>query len=186
MPETPPRGGPPETLTLERYPSPIDGLWLAVDEQDVLRLLHFDRPEEDFLRIVARSYPKAQVVKGRAPPPVRDPLDAYFRGDLSALDRIRTRAVGTDFQQSVWSELRQIPAGETRSYGAMARRLGQPGASRAVGLANGSNPIAVVVPCHRVIGADGSLTGFGGGIPRKRWLLEHEGAHYVAPTARLL
>lgn len=177
--------GQPETLTIERYPSPIDGLWLAVDETGVLRLLHFDRPEEDFLRTVRRSYPKAQVVKGRAPPPVRDNLDAYFKGDLPALERIPIQAVGSDFQHSVWNELKAIPVGETRSYGAMARKIGQPSASRAVGLANGSNPIAVVVPCHRVIGADGSLTGFGGGIPRKRWLLEHEGAHYVAPTGKL-
>ncbi|WGM40887.1 methylated-DNA--[protein]-cysteine S-methyltransferase [Caulobacter sp. NIBR1757] len=176
---------PPETLTIERYASPIDGLWLAVDEDGILRLLHFDRPEEDFQRTVRRSYPKAQVVKGRAPPLVRDNLDAYFKGDLPALERIPTQAVGSDFQQSVWNELKQIPVGETRSYGAMARKIGQPSASRAVGLANGSNPIAVVVPCHRVIGADGSLTGFGGGIPRKRWLLEHEGAHYVAPTGKL-
>lgn len=185
MPEKQHSGGQPETLTIERYPSPIDGLWLAVDEAGVLRLLHFDRPEEDFLRTVRRSYPRAEVVKGRAPPAVRDNLDAYFKGDLPALGRIPTRAVGSDFQHSVWDELKQIPAGETRSYGAMARRIGQPSASRAVGLANGSNPIAVVVPCHRVIGADGSLTGFGGGIPRKRWLLEHEGAHYVAPTGKL-
>ena len=177
---------PPEVLTIERYASPIDGLWLAVDEDGILRLLHFDCPEEDFLRTVRRSYPKAQIVNGRAPPPVRDNLDAYFKGDLPALERIPTRAVGSDFQQSVWNELKQIPVGETRSYGAMARKIGQPSASRAVGLANGSNPIAVVVPCHRVIGADGSLTGFGGGIPRKRWLLEHEGAHYVAPTGKLL
>jgi methylated-DNA-[protein]-cysteine S-methyltransferase len=176
----------PETLTIERYLSPIDGLWLAVDQDGVLRLLHFDRPEEDFLMILRRSYPKAELVRGRAPPPVREPLDAYFAGDIVALDRIPVRAVGSDFQKSVWDNLRQIPVGLTMSYGAMARKLGKPDASRAVGLANGSNPIAVVVPCHRVIGADGSLTGFGGGLPRKKWLLEHEGAHFVPPTARLL
>ncbi|NBB14211.1 methylated-DNA--[protein]-cysteine S-methyltransferase [Caulobacter sp. SLTY] len=177
---------PPEILTIERYPSPIDGLWLAVDEAGVLRMLHFDRAEEDFLHSVRRSYPKAQVVKDRAAPQVRDNLDAYFAGDLAALARIPTSAVGSDFQHSVWAELKAIPHGETRSYGALARKLGKPDASRAVGLANGSNPIAVVVPCHRVIGADGSLTGFGGGLPRKTWLLEHEGAHFVPPTARLL
>ncbi|HYE45457.1 MAG TPA: methylated-DNA--[protein]-cysteine S-methyltransferase [Caulobacter sp.] len=177
---------PPETLTVERYPSPIDGLWLAVDEAGVLRMLHFDRAEEDFLHSVARSYPKAQLVKGRVPSSVRAHLDAYFAGDLAALARIPTGAVGSDFQRSVWAELKAIPHGETRSYGALARKLGKPDASRAVGLANGSNPIAVVVPCHRVIGADGSLTGFGGGLPRKKWLLEHEGAHFVPPTGRLL
>lgn len=177
---------PPETLTVERYASPIDGLWLAVDEAQVLRMLHFDRAEEDFLHSVGRSYPKARILMGRVAASVRDSLDAYFAGDLAALARIPTSAVGSDFQHSVWAELKQIPHGETRSYGALARKLGKPDASRAVGLANGSNPIAVVVPCHRVIGADGSLTGFGGGLPRKKWLLEHEGAHFVPPSARLL
>jgi methylated-DNA-[protein]-cysteine S-methyltransferase len=176
----------PETLTVERYRSPIDGLWLAVDGEGVLRLLHFDRPEEDFLLTLRRSYPKAALVRGRVPPSVREPLDAYFAGEIGALDRIPVLALGSDFQKSVWDNLRRIPVGQTMSYGAMARKLGKPDASRAVGLANGSNPIAVVVPCHRVIGADGSLTGFGGGLPRKKWLLEHEGAHFVPPTARLL
>lgn len=176
---------PPETLTLERYLSPIDGLWLAVDGDGVLRLLHFDRPEAAFVATVRRSYPQAALSSGRAPASVRGPLDAYFAGELGALDRIPTKAMGSEFQKSVWGQLRQIPVGQTLSYGAVARRLGKPDASRAVGLANGSNPIAVVVPCHRVIGADGSLTGFGGGLPRKKWLLEHEGAHFVPPTASL-
>jgi methylated-DNA-[protein]-cysteine S-methyltransferase len=85
------------------------------------------------------------------------------------------RMAGTEFQQRVWRELTKIPFGETRSYGQLAKRLNNPNGSRAVGLANGRNPIAIVVPCHRVIGADGSLTGFGGGIERKEWLLSHEG-----------
>ena len=85
---------------------------------------------------------------------------------------------GTDFQRSVWDALRTIPAGETLSYAALAERVGRPTAVRAVGLANGTNPIAVIVPCHRVIGSDSSLTGYGGGLDRKRWLLEHEGAAF--------
>jgi methylated-DNA-[protein]-cysteine S-methyltransferase len=88
---------------------------------------------------------------------------------------LRLRMQGTDFQQRVWRTLTEIPYGETWSYGQLAKRIGSPNASRAVGLANGRNPIAVIVPCHRVIGADGSLTGFGGGLPRKQWLLTHEG-----------
>jgi methylated-DNA-[protein]-cysteine S-methyltransferase len=84
--------------------------------------------------------------------------------------------VGTEFQLKVWDALQRIPAGQTRSYGQLAAEIGEPDAARAVGLANGANPIAIVIPCHRVIGADGSLTGFGGGLPRKRWLLTHEGA----------
>ncbi len=84
------------------------------------------------------------------------------------------RLNGTEFQRRVWGELREIPLGETISYGELARRLGTPGASRAVGLANGRNPVSIVVPCHRVIGADGRLTGYGGGLERKAWLLRHE------------
>jgi len=101
-------------------------------------------------------------------------LDAYFAGDLRCFD-LTLRPTGTTFQRAVWEQLRQIPYGEVVAYGEIARRLGRPSASRAVGAANGRNPLAVVVPCHRVIGADGSLTGYGGGLWRKRWLLAHEG-----------
>jgi methylated-DNA-[protein]-cysteine S-methyltransferase len=103
-------------------------------------------------------------------------LGAYFAGELADFD-IPMAMHGTDFQRRVWAELRRIPYGETISYGELARRVGSPKASRAVGLANGRNPVAIVVPCHRVIGADGSLTGYGGGLDRKVWLLEHEAAH---------
>jgi methylated-DNA-[protein]-cysteine S-methyltransferase len=101
-------------------------------------------------------------------------LDEYFSGKRQAFE-LPLKMQGTEFQQCVWRQLTKIPFGETWSYGQLAKRLGNPNASRAVGLANGRNPIAVIVPCHRVIGADGSLTGFGGGIPRKQWLLSHEG-----------
>jgi methylated-DNA-[protein]-cysteine S-methyltransferase len=101
-------------------------------------------------------------------------VHAYFAGDLSAIDRLPVAAGGTDFQRAVWRALRGIPCGETRSYAELARQIGHPAAVRAVGLANGANPVGVVVPCHRVIGSNGSLTGYGGGIARKRWLLAHE------------
>jgi methylated-DNA-[protein]-cysteine S-methyltransferase len=101
-------------------------------------------------------------------------LKEYFSGKRHEFE-LPLRMNGTEFQQSVWHELLKIPFGETRTYGQLAKRLGNPNGSRAVGLANGRNPIAVIVPCHRVIGADGSLTGFGGGIERKEWLLSHEG-----------
>ena len=101
-------------------------------------------------------------------------LQEYFAGKRREFD-LPLRMAGTEFQQRVWRELAQIPFGETRSYGQLAKRLDNPNGSRAVGLANGRNPIAIIVPCHRVIGADGSLTGFGGGIDRKEWLLTHEG-----------
>lgn len=100
-------------------------------------------------------------------------LSAYFVGRLKAFD-LRLAALGTPFQNTVWRALMDIPFGETESYGALAKRIGSEGAARAVGLANGRNPIAIIVPCHRVIGANGSLTGYGGGIERKKWLLDHE------------
>jgi len=103
-------------------------------------------------------------------------IAAYFAGDLASIEDLPAVAEGTEFQRAVWNALREIPTGETRSYGDIARRIGRPSAVRAVGLANGANPIGVVVPCHRVIGADGSLTGYGGGVDRKRWLLAHERA----------
>jgi methylated-DNA-[protein]-cysteine S-methyltransferase len=101
-------------------------------------------------------------------------LNEYFAGKRREFD-LPLRMAGTEFQRRVWRELAEIPFGETRSYGQLAKRLDNPNGSRAVGLANGRNPIAIIVPCHRVIGADGSLTGFGGGIDRKEWLLTHEG-----------
>ena len=111
-------------------------------------------------------------------------LDAYFAGDLLAFD-LDLELVGTDFQRRVWEALLTIPYGETRSYGEIARQIGSPpGASRAVGLANGHNPIGIIVPCHRVIGANGSLTGYGGGLDRKRQLLDME-RHRVGPVATL-
>lgn len=100
-------------------------------------------------------------------------LDAYFRGELERFT-VAIDPRGTEFQRAVWLALGQIPIGETRSYGDIARSVGRPSAVRAVGLANGANPISIVVPCHRVIGSTGRLTGYGGGLERKRWLLEHE------------
>jgi methylated-DNA-[protein]-cysteine S-methyltransferase len=119
-----------------------------------------------------------RLVEGRPVSAARRALEAYFGGDLHAIDAIAVRMAGTAFQREVWTALRTIPVGHTISYGALAAQIGRPRAVRAVGLANGANPIGIVVPCHRVIGADASLTGYGGGIDRKRWLLEHEGASF--------
>lgn len=110
------------------------------------------------------------------PAGVATALGAYFRGDLAALDAVEVDPEGTSFQRAVWAALRTIPHGETTSYGVLARTLGAPTASRAVGAANGANPIWIVVPCHRVLGASGALTGYAGGLDVKRWLLEHERA----------
>lgn len=105
---------------------------------------------------------------------VHEALVAYFGGEVDALDEVRVHAEGTPFQRSVWKCLREIPAGETRSYGEVADAVGIPGAARAVGMANAANPIGLIVPCHRVIRSGGALGGYGFGVETKRWLLEHE------------
>ena len=107
---------------------------------------------------------------------MKEHIGRYFAGELTALDSLQCATAGTEFQRRIWSALREIPAGTTTSYGALADKIGKPGAARAAGLANGSNPISIIVPCHRVIGANGALTGYGGGLPRKQWLLAHERA----------
>jgi methylated-DNA-[protein]-cysteine S-methyltransferase len=111
-------------------------------------------------------------------------LARYFAGDLAALDEQPVRMLGTEFQRDVWQALRAIPAGETRSYGELAGALGKPDAVRAVAAANGANPVAVFVPCHRVIAANGTLWGYGGGLPMKQWLLSHEGARFTPLSAQ--
>jgi methylated-DNA-[protein]-cysteine S-methyltransferase len=113
-------------------------------------------------------------------PAARAQLAAWFDDGRAALD-FPAEPIGTPFQQQVWALVRDIPRGETRSYGDLARALGRPGASRAVGAANGANPLPLLIPCHRVVGADGSLTGFAGGLPLKRALLAHERAHAAPP-----
>lgn len=108
-------------------------------------------------------------------------LTSYFAGSLTRFE-VPIKFDGTEFQRQVWTHLREIPYGETITYGELARRVGNPNASRAVGLANGRNPIAVIIPCHRVIGANGRLTGYGGGLDRKSWLLDHEAANRARST----
>ena len=171
--------GSAETFQFERVSSPVGQLILATDGAGNLRILEFDGYDDRMRLLMRRQYRAGcAVTEGQVAPSVRDVLARYFAGDHTATDAIRTKTGGTNFQRRVWAALREIPAGSTESYGALARRIGLPDASRAVGLANGQNPIAIVVPCHRVIGASGSLTGFGGGLPRKQWLLRHEGASF--------
>ncbi|MGH4029149.1 methylated-DNA--[protein]-cysteine S-methyltransferase [Actinomycetota bacterium Odt1-20B] len=131
-----------------------------------------------------RHRPPEETFGDRDPAPFGETirqLEAYFAGELTHFD-LELRLDGTPFQRSVWRLLQQIPYGETRTYGELAEALGKPGASRAVGLANGKNPIGVIVPCHRVVGANGSLTGYGGGLDRKQRLLEFEGGAAAAPA----
>jgi methylated-DNA-[protein]-cysteine S-methyltransferase len=174
---------PPDTLTLERLATPIGEALVVTDEAGRLRAFNWRDYEGRMRAWIARHYRQARLVEGRGPEPVRAALLAYFGGDAQALDGLAWQASGTAFQLTVWQALCTIPAGETLSYAALAERIGRPSAVRAVGLANGANPISLVVPCHRVIGANGTLTGYGGGLPRKRWLLAHEGAQFKEPLA---
>jgi methylated-DNA-[protein]-cysteine S-methyltransferase len=162
-------------LRLDRFASPIGVLQLVTDSKGMLRVLDFHDDAERIHHLLQRQYGTFQLENGRAPAPVRAALEGYFDGDIGCLAVVPVATAGTAFQRRVWAALREIPAGATTSYGRLAASLGMPKASRAVGLANGANPVAIVVPCHRVIGANGALTGFGGGLGRKRWLLEHEG-----------
>ena len=152
------------------------GRLLLVARGNTLVVLAFEDGEEAALRWLGRRFGEIEMKNDADPAGAVSALRAYFAGDLAALDRVKVDTGGTPFQRAVWSELRRIPAGTTISYADLAARVGRPTAVRAVGAANGSNPVAVILPCHRVIAADGTLCGYGGGLDRKRWLLAHEGA----------
>lgn len=170
------RNAPPEALTLDRVKTPVGEVLLVTGPEGAVRALDFAGYEDRMHRLLGRHSPGAALSPGRAPAVVRTAVEAYFGGEVRALDALPVKTGGTAFQKAVWAALRAIPAGQTRSYGQLAAAVGSPKAVRAAGLANGQNPIAVIVPCHRVIGADGTLTGYAGGLERKRWLLAHEGA----------
>lgn len=176
----------PKTLALDVIDAPIGALLIATDEAGTLRAVDFWADEAALRGQLRRQYGEVPVENGPAPEAIRRAFADYFAGDIRALERVPVATVGSAFQRKVWAALQRIPAGETRSYGQLAAEIGEPDAARAVGLANGQNPIAIVIPCHRVIGADGSLTGFGGGLPRKRWLLTHEGAAFKENRKDLL
>jgi methylated-DNA-[protein]-cysteine S-methyltransferase len=139
-------------------------------------LLHFDATERSARAELASWYPDEPIERSRDPGGALSVLARYFGGDIDALDEVVVEMNGTDFQKRVWQALRRVKAGRTSSYRMLARQIGSPAAVRAVGAANGANPVAIIVPCHRIIGADGSLTGYGGGLRRKEWLLRHEKA----------
>jgi len=166
----------PETLTLDRIETPIGVALVVTDEAGVLRAFNWTDYEAAMMKWIGRRYPKARLVEGQGP--LRPRFDAYFAGRTDAFETVAWEGAGTAFQRQVWDTLCTIPAGETWTYAQLAEKIGRPTAVRAVGLANGSNPVALIVPCHRVIGSNGSLTGYGGGLPRKRWLLKHEGATF--------
>jgi O-6-methylguanine DNA methyltransferase len=158
--------------------SPVGRLFLAVEEDGAIVALEFadHRSPEALIERLG-----GEVVWNEAAcRPAARALAAYFRGERGTLDALQVAPRGTDFQRAVWRAVRKVPYGRTASYGEIARRIGRPGASRAVGRANGANPICLVIPCHRVVGADGSLTGYGGGIGRKKALLELESEAYTS------
>lgn len=166
-------------LALDRIDTPIGALLIVCDADDRLRAAEFHDFEDRLQRSLRlnRATDGAYTLReARAPKIVRDRLRAYFSGELAAIDEIAIATGGTPFQQKVWRALRKIAPGRTATYGALAKRIGAGTAIRAVGAANGANPVSVVVPCHRLVGANGSLIRYGGGIERKRWLLQHEGA----------
>ena len=169
---------PAPTFLLERVPTPLGEMLVATDEQGLLRALDWHDHEARMRELMRRQYPgePAQLRDTTHPSTATQAMQAYFDGDIAVIHRLEVATGGTDFQRQVWIALRGIPDGETISYGALAQRIGKPAAVRAVGLANGANPISIVLPCHRVIGSNRSLTGYGGGLARKQWLLQHEKA----------
>lgn len=166
---------------LERIKTPIGVMLVVGDEDERLRALGWEDFEPRLQRTLAVQYGSRFELQSRPTSAlIRDALHAYLEGKLDAIDTVPVETGGTPFQRAVWQELRRIPVGTTLSYSELAARLGRPEAVRAVGHANGSNPICIVVPCHRLVGSDGTLTGYGGGLERKRWLLKHEAAAHRA------
>jgi methylated-DNA-[protein]-cysteine S-methyltransferase len=171
-------------LLIDRIDTPIGEMIIVADHDGNLRTADWTDHEPRMHNFLRLHYGQGhygndgfKLTPARNPNGLSQAISNYFAGDLTAIDNLPVKTNGTPFQRQVWRALREIPCGTTVSYGKLAHQIGRPTAVRAVGLANGSNPIGVIVPCHRVIGSNGSLTGYGGGMERKRWLLEHEGAH---------
>jgi len=175
----------PTPFFVDHLATPIGDLAIVADAAGALRALGWyggSGGSSRLLEELRRQDGRAALLEPRKNPNgLTAALKAYFRGDVGVIDDLPVAAFGTEFQRSVWGALREIPCGTTVAYSDLARRIGRPAAVRAVGLANGSNPVAVVVPCHRVVGKDGTLTGYGGGLDRKRWLLAHEAAARPGP-----
>jgi methylated-DNA-[protein]-cysteine S-methyltransferase len=152
------------------------GDMVLIARDGVLLLLEFDDSKDRYMREMRARFGDVTLTPQKNPSGFTEIMQRYFEGDVHAINDLITDGGGTDFEKQVWAELRAIPCGTTKSYGDIARKLGDINFSRAVGTANGKNPIAIVVPCHRVIGSNGTMTGYAGGLQRKEWLLRHEGA----------
>lgn len=175
---------PPRRLTVSEVSSPIGRIEVILDEAGILRGLDFGSGLPRIRQRMARLYPGLALRAGAAPSRVAEALEEYFKGAPDALSRLDCATAGTRFQEQVWAALCDIPPGAVRSYLDIALQVGSPKAVRAVGLANGSNPVSLLIPCHRVIGRSGALTGYAGGLERKAWLLDHEGASPESRTRR--
>jgi methylated-DNA-[protein]-cysteine S-methyltransferase len=165
-------------LWLDRINSAI-GIVFIVSDGTSLCAIDFNDYEHRMRKLLSQRYNEYELVEKFNPQGFSDRLQAYFQRDFSALNDLPINPGGTEFQQQVWLALRSIPVGKTWTYGELAQHLGKPTAARAVGMANSLNPIGIVLPCHRVVGANGKLTGYAGGLERKRWLLEHESGEKV-------
>lgn len=174
-------------LLVDRIDTPIGELQIVADVLGNLRAVSWTNRENGLERLLQLQYGEKgfRIEPASNPHGLTGAIARYFDGEVKTIDTLPVESAGTAFQREVWQALRTIPCGSTISYGELARQIGRPSAVRAVGLANGSNPIPIVVPCHRVIGSNGSLTGYGGGLERKRWLLEHEKCADIAPQRRL-
>jgi methylated-DNA-[protein]-cysteine S-methyltransferase len=163
-------------LFVNQIDTPIGKMLVVADREENVRAVDWTDHEQRMQRLLCLHYGASgfQIERGHNANGLADAINRYFAGEVEAIDTLPVKTGGTPFQRQVWRALRKIRCGTTVSYAQLAERIGLPAAVRAVGLANGSNPVGVVVPCHRVIGSDGSLTGYAGGIERKRWLLEHE------------
>lgn len=166
------------TFTKGHIDTPLGEMVIVTDDEGALRALEWTDLMGRMTRLLGRQYRGHDIHlrSAVAPIAIKTALNDYFAGSITALDRLTTVAGGTPFQRQVWTALRTIPAGQTRTYREIGLAIDNPKAVRAVGLANGANPIGIVVPCHRVIGSNGTMTGYGGGLARKVWLLKHEGA----------
>lgn len=166
-------------LTVERIATPLGDMLLAADPDGALRALEFADCGERLTRLLDRRLGAGSYLlqDGRISSKAATALDDYFAGDVDAIDKVPVCYGGTPFQEEVWTALRGIRPGRSVAYSALAAAIGKPSAPRAVGHANGANPFSIVVPCHRLVGANGDLTGYAGGIERKRWLLDHEARH---------
>lgn len=166
-------------VSVEAVESPVGRILLAAGGDGALCAADFADHEDRLIRLLKRRFGNFAPILSQGPVPaeITQALSAYFTGDIGAIRSIRLRTGGTLFQQTMWSALRAIKPGKPMTYAALAASLGSPNAARAVGHANGANPFNIIVPCHRLIGANGDLTGYSGGIERKRWLLDHEARH---------